>query len=65
MTRPSIRCSIRAPIPRHPISKMGIVYYDLKTGKGFSINPDTQFRSASTAKLFVNMALYDRVDKGS
>lgn len=46
------------------VSKMGIVYYDLKTGKSFAINQDTQFRSASTAKLFVTMALYDRVDKG-
>ncbi len=46
------------------VSRMGIVYYDLETGKGFFINQDTQFRSASTAKLFVNMALYDRVDKG-
>jgi beta-lactamase class A len=46
------------------INKMGIVYYDLKTGKGFSINQDVQFRSASTAKLFVNMTLYNQVDKG-
>ncbi len=46
------------------IRLMGIVYYDLTTGQGFSINKDAQFRSASTAKLFVNMALYDRVDQG-
>lgn len=46
------------------IDKMGIVYHDLKTGKGFTINSDKQFRSASTAKLFVNMAMYDLVEKG-
>lgn len=46
------------------VSRMGIVYYDLKTGKSFTINKDAQFRSASTAKLFVNMALYNRVAQG-
>ncbi|MDD2458231.1 MAG: serine hydrolase [Eubacteriales bacterium] len=43
---------------------MGIVYQDLTTGDGFVINPDNQYRSASTAKVFVNMALYDAIDRG-
>lgn len=43
---------------------MGIVYQDLTTGDSFAINPDNQFRSASTAKVFVNMALYDAIDRG-
>ncbi len=43
---------------------MGIVYQDLTTGDGFMINPDNQYRSASTAKVFVNMALYDAIDRG-
>lgn len=44
--------------------RMGIVYRDLESGEGFVINPDTQYRSASTAKVFVNMALYDAVADG-
>lgn len=43
---------------------MGMVYQDLTTGDGFAINPDNQYRSASTAKVFVNMALYDAIDRG-
>ncbi|NCC75375.1 MAG: DUF5011 domain-containing protein [Clostridia bacterium] len=43
---------------------MGIAYQDLVTGDGFMINPDNQYRSASTAKVFVNMALYDAIDRG-
>ena len=43
---------------------MGIVYQDLTTGDTFAINPDNQYRSASTAKLFVNMALYNAIDQG-
>jgi beta-lactamase class A len=43
---------------------MGIVYQDLNTGDSFAINPDNQYRSASTAKLFVNMALYNAIDEG-
>ena len=46
------------------IRHMGIVYQDLKTGDSFAINPDNQYRSASTAKLFVNMALYNAIDTG-
>jgi beta-lactamase class A len=43
---------------------VGIFYEDLSSGDSFSINADRQFRSASTAKLFVNMALYDLVERG-
>ena len=44
--------------------RMGIVYLDLESGEGFMINPEVQYRSASTAKVFVNMALYDAVADG-
>ncbi len=43
---------------------MSVVYQDLTTGDSFSINGDKQYRSASTAKVFVNMSLYDAVDSG-
>ncbi|MDD2534690.1 MAG: serine hydrolase [Eubacteriales bacterium] len=43
---------------------MSVVYQDLTTGDRFEINADKQYRSASTAKVFVNMSLYDAVDSG-
>lgn len=43
---------------------MSLVYEDLVTGDRFEVNADKQYRSASTAKVFVNMALYDAVAKG-
>lgn len=42
---------------------VGIVYYDINNNMGFEINKDTDFRSASTAKLFTVMCLYDYVHK--
>lgn len=45
-------------------SSMGLYYYDLSTGENILINADTQFRSASTAKIFVVMALYEAVANG-
>lgn len=43
---------------------MSVYYQDLVTGDTFEINADKQYRSASTAKVFVNMSLYDAVEKG-
>lgn len=40
---------------------IGLVYYDLINNKGFEINKDIDYRSASTAKLFTVMCLYDYV----
>lgn len=43
---------------------MGIYYYDLTNGDMISVNGDRQFRSASTAKIFVVMAMYEAVANG-
>lgn len=45
-------------------NNMGIYYYDLTNGDMLSINGDRQFRSASTAKIFVVMAMYQAVAEG-
>jgi beta-lactamase class A len=45
-------------------NNMGIYYYDLTNGDVLSINGDRQFRSASTAKIFVVMAMYQAVAEG-
>lgn len=47
------------------IQKIGISYYDLSNNEGFNINGDTQFRSASIAKLFVVMYAYEQINKGN
>lgn len=43
---------------------MGVYYYNLVNGDMISINGTRQFRSASTAKIFVVMAMYDSIEKG-
>lgn len=43
---------------------VGIVYYDIETGNYFSINGGTQFRSASTAKVFAVMYAYEQIAQG-
>lgn len=43
---------------------MSIYYQDLVSGDMISINGDRQYRSASTAKIFVLMAMYDAVAEG-
>lgn len=45
-------------------ARMGIVYINLTNDDVFEMNADRQFRSASTAKVFVNMALYEMVEQG-
>lgn len=45
-------------------NQMGVFYYDLNSGNYFTINAQKQFRSASTAKVFTVMALYDQADAG-
>lgn len=42
---------------------VSIVYYDLNNETGFEINKDIDYRSASTAKLFTVLCLYDYVHK--
>lgn len=42
---------------------ISIVYYDLINEAGFELNKDIDYRSASTAKLFTVMCLYDYVHK--
>ena len=46
------------------VLNMGIYYYDLYSDAFFAINPADSFRSASTAKVFTLMAMYDAVEKG-
>jgi len=46
------------------ISKVGIGYYDIETGKGFSINGDKYFTAASTVKVQMNMVLFDMIKEG-
>jgi beta-lactamase class A len=46
------------------VSKVGIGYYDIETGKGFSINGDKYFTAASTVKVQMNMVLFDMVKEG-
>ena len=46
------------------ISKVGIGYYDIETGKGFSINGDKYYTAASTVKVQMNMVLFDMVKEG-
>ncbi|ERI89978.1 hypothetical protein HMPREF1982_04245 [Clostridiales bacterium oral taxon 876 str. F0540] len=46
------------------ISKVGIGYYDIETGKGFSINGDKYFTAASTVKVQMNMILFDMIREG-
>lgn len=46
------------------VSKVGIGYYDIDTGKGFSINGDKYFTAASTMKVQMNMVLFDMVKEG-
>ncbi|MBL4935369.1 serine hydrolase [Clostridium sp. YIM B02515] len=46
------------------ISKVGIGYYDVETGKGFSINGDKYFTAASTVKVQMNMVLFDMIKEG-
>lgn len=40
---------------------IGLYYYDINSGKSFEINKDIRYRSASTAKLFTILCLYDYV----
>jgi beta-lactamase class A len=46
------------------VSKVGLGYYDIQTGKGFSINGDKYFTAASTVKVQMNMVLFDMVKEG-
>ncbi len=46
------------------VSKAGIGYYDIETGKSFSINGDKYFTAASTVKVQMNMVLFDMVKEG-
>lgn len=46
-------------------ANVSIYYHDLLSGDMISINGDRQYRSASTAKIFVVMAMYDAVAKGN
>lgn len=46
------------------VSKVGIGYYDIQNGKGFSINGDKYFTAASTVKVQMNMVLFDMVKEG-
>jgi beta-lactamase class A len=46
------------------VSKIGIGYYDIDTGKGFSINGDKYYTAASTVKVQMNMVLFDMVKEG-
>ena len=46
------------------VSKVGIGYYDIETGKGFSVNGDKYFTAASTVKVQMNMVLFDMVKEG-
>lgn len=45
-------------------SKVGLGYYDIETGKSFSINGDKYFTAASTVKVQMNMVLFDMVKEG-
>ncbi|MDD3866690.1 MAG: serine hydrolase [Eubacteriales bacterium] len=44
--------------------QIGLVFEELDSGRYFTINDQRQFRSASTAKLFVVMALYEEIAAG-
>ncbi|MGV8983071.1 serine hydrolase [Clostridium sp.] len=44
------------------IKKVGVVYYDIKSGKSIKINEDKQFVAASTIKVPINMLMYDMVE---
>jgi beta-lactamase class A len=46
------------------VSKVGLGYYDISTGKGFSINGDKYYTAASTVKVQMNMVLFDMVKEG-
>lgn len=46
------------------ISKVGIAFYDIKSGKGFSINGDKYYNAASTVKVQMNMVLFDMIKEG-
>lgn len=46
------------------VSKVGIGYYDIDTGKGFSINGGKYFTAASTVKVPMNIVLFDMVKEG-
>lgn len=46
------------------ISKVGMAYYDINSGRGFSINGDKVFKAASTMKVPLNIIYYDLVCKG-
>ncbi len=46
------------------ISKVGIAYYDINSGRNFSINGDKVFKAASTMKVPLNIIYYDLVSKG-
>lgn len=43
------------------IDNVGMVYYDVKSGKSIRINEDKQFVAASTIKVPINMLMYDMV----
>jgi beta-lactamase class A len=46
------------------VAKVGLAYYDIETGKGFSINGDKYYTAASTVKVQMNMVLFDMVKEG-
>lgn len=48
----------------HLTNQVGLLYEELDSGRFFAINVERQFRSASTAKLFVVMALYEDIEAG-
>lgn len=45
-------------------SRVGLAYYDIQSGKSFSINGDKYYNAASTVKVPMNMVLFDMVKEG-
>jgi len=56
----SLEKDIRALLGNN-INKVGMVYYDINSGKAIKINEDKQFVAASTTKVPINMLMYDMV----
>lgn len=46
------------------IDRMGLYYYDIKTGENIAINEDKVFRAASTTKVDLAMMVMDAMNRG-
>lgn len=46
-------------------SKVGLAYYDIKTGTYIGVNDDTYFTAGSTVKVPIGMVYADMIEKGS